>query len=547
MNNVLRQIETEDIVFIESISYGDIDKERFLSVFKALTDDGVIKSRYEDMCWVGYSGVKHCIMSFEVNKFAYMGHFQKKVDIPFNQFIDMLKCYALYEAGEFILLTIKEHMLVVREFAERVGEKKYHITDEKKEMIKSFLRFISVSDYETNRLLKLVHIKDEEDNSENNNKRELANLINYLAIANEIDRLFSTQISDEDFVRWYPVYFWVNVTFIIPLRATEMLLTPFDCFETVDGKLFIRLRRSLLKKQMNTVYYNVEKDYRIFIYQIPNIKLVKITERYRVITGEHKRKYLFDYNKYSINKMYSLQRFNELLASFIRIYLIGNRRYDYARHASGIKEFEPVTAGDSRPIAMSNLYFQEVGADTCRQLADHMNLSTSEKYYTNVANTIYASSIMQLQRKLNNEREMTAVFERDYSMHQGKQFPVAHASDKGCFSPKRPFATGDISDCIAQNHIHECLGCTFFHPTEKQLNEALEERRKRLEKDSYRVLKQMADKNKIKSRENDFDKIFLDAHTSIKRYQTVCDEKACMEMEKWHRKNTIQMTSSWIS
>lgn len=105
-----------------------------------------------------------------------------------------------------------------------------------------------------------------------------------------------------------------------------------------------------------------------------------------------------------INNMLSLQAFNQLIATFVEENIIGNSRYDFARYAIGIKEFETVTAGDSRPIAMANLYFQKTGEDICRQLADHVNINTSSGYYTNISETIWASSVVQLQKKLDYER-----------------------------------------------------------------------------------------------------------------------------------------------
>ena len=83
--------------------------------------------------------------------------------------------------------------------------------------------------------------------------------------------------------------------------------------------------------------------------------------------------------------------------------IIGNLKYDYVKYASGIKEFQTILAGDSRPIAMSNLYYQDAGADICRQLADHVHITTSEGYYSNVSNTVQAASIMQYQRRINHK------------------------------------------------------------------------------------------------------------------------------------------------
>ena len=48
--------------------------------------------------------------------------------------------------------------------------------------------------------------------------------------------------------------------------------------------------------------------------------------------------------------------------------------------------------------------------------------------------------------------------------------------------------------------------------------------------------------NKKNSKE-DFDKLFLDAHTGIQRFHTACDEKAKEEEIKWRRHKNTQTTN----
>lgn len=218
-----------------------------------------------------------------------------------------------------------------------------------------------------------------------------------------------------------------------------------------------------------------------------------------------------------------------LITEFFQEYLIGNHKYDYARFATGIREFTPVTAGDSRPIAMSNLYYQDNSADICRQLADHMHLTTSEGYYTNVSNTVLATSIMDLQRKTNQGYHQTEKFENGYKK---AMCPVTELLQV-CSSLHQPLLTGDISDCVAEDHLEECLGCRYYTPGENELKEALNTRRKRLDDVSKMVLECISDNFSKKG--IDYEKIFLDAHTGITRYQTATKEKAQEEFVKWQR------------
>ena len=364
-------------------------------------------------------------------------------------------------------------------------------------------------------------------------QRRLAHLINYLAIQNEINDLYRGVITDADFKKWFPIFFWVNITFVVPLRATEMLLTPYDCLTYQDGEISLHLRRTQLKKHTRTVYYDIERDYKEFVYIIPDTWAVSVIEKYRSLTAEHQRKYLFDHTKYMINGMVSLQAFNLLLADFTNMYLVGNRKYDYARYATGIHEFEVTTAGDSRPIAMANLYYQDAGADICRQLADHEHISTSAGYYTNVSNTVLCASIMQFQRKINHGYREIDNLEKAYSLELLRS--GSNRTGSVCVSDKQPVRTGDISDCIREDHIGDCFGCRYYFPSEQELREKVESLKKKLDAASKKVVEYLADPDKADAEGIDSGKIFLDAHSYINQYKVASDEKAKEALRKWQR------------
>lgn len=160
-----------------------------------------------------------------------------------------------------------------------------------------------------------------------------------------------------------------------------MLVTPFDYLEIDDDRVLLRVRRTKLKGGHKQVYYDVDKDYEIFTYSLDGIikkQVFNNIKMYQEMTSSHIRRFLFDYGEVFSNHMMSLSGFNNLLKVFIDERIVGNPKYEFARSVCGISEFEYVTAGDSRPIAMANLYFQDAGADICRQLANHMNVTTSE-------------------------------------------------------------------------------------------------------------------------------------------------------------------------
>lgn len=528
--NVLRQIEVEDVVFFSDNKYDQIDRKKYLEVFNDMVARGRLTGNYKDKKWMGYSGVKRFGIDFTLDERAYNTHFGKHFGIPYFKMQDMLRCYAIYNIGTFIFSTINEKVGWIKQLITTVGDHNLEFSIDANEALLDFLFFIGTPEKEVIDIINRIHFSQ----TQKTKPRKLSHLINYLAIAHEIDEIYhDVSLQDDDYKKWFPVFFWSKVTFVIPLRATEMLVTPYNCIRKENGKIYLTLRRTQLKGKKRVVHYHVEQDYKEFEYEYGDQWVVEVIEKYQELTSDHPRKYLFDHTMYMINNMVSLQSFNLLLAEFVQTFLVNNPKYDYAKYATGIKEFDLVTAGDSRPIAMSNLYFQDISADVCRQLADHSQISTSFGYYTNVSNTIHCASIMTIQKRINRERRD---LDAAYAMGNVEKNWTGIASV--CCSPRQPLATGDIADC--QNHLHECLGCKYYSPSEDELKNAFAARKDQLDAISKRLVEYIADTRDGAGTKIDIDKLLLDTQTGAVRFKQASDEVAKEAAVKWRRHRNTQ-------
>lgn len=532
--NVLHQVETDDVVFFTENQYNRAEKTKYLAAFNEMVADGTLEGHYSDMKWMGFSGIKRFGIDFSMDKNAYACHFGKEFSISYATMQDMLRCFALYILGSFIFPTISQKITWIKQFLLTFGERTRVFPADAAEAINEFLLYIGTPEAMTTDIMQRIHFQQ----AEKSKPRELSHLINYLAIANEINDMYRSGVPDAEFKKWFPIFFWTNITFVIPLRATEMLVTPFDCIQRKEHKTFITIRRTTLKSRNQIVRYTVEQDYKEFTYEIPDNWVVEVIEKYQELTSEHPRKYLFDHTKYMINNMISLQSFNALLKEFVETYLIGNVKYDYARYATGVKEFEIVSAGDSRPIAMANLYFQDISADTCKQLANHSQISTSFGYYTNVSNTIMCASVMRIQRQINQGRNEIRAMNTGMLGMQTRTTDTKISSK--CLSPLQPLATGDISDCVRENHLHECLGCRYYAPSESELKNALEERKKKLDEISKQLVEYIAETRTGGGEKIDTDKLFLETQTRAIRLKSISDEYAEEAEYKWRRHRSSQ-------
>ena len=443
----------------------------------------------------------------------------------------MLRCYAIYCNGVYIYRTIGSRKLgVIKTFLTKYKDQDFKCTSEEITTLEDFLGFIGTKDKQIDQIMSNIRrIKNGE-----KSQRELSPIINYLVIENEINNIYREECDDETFKKWFPLYFWVNVTFILPLRATEMLLTPKRCIYRENGKTFLRIRRTKLKKSKRTVYYDVDKDYKEFIYEVPDTVVIRNIEKYMELTDCQDRRFLFEYNDFMINNMFSLRAFNNLIAEFVEEHIIGNSKYDFAKYATGITEFEIVSAGDSRPLAMANLYFQKSGEDICRQLADHVNINTSSGYYTNISETIWASSVVQLQKKLD--------YERRYSKEQytESESMLVDTGKSVCTSRKRIMNEENLDDCIAQGHLADCMGCKFYRPAKEELDAFMNLQKKKADESAKKVIEFMNSTMSIKNKEFSLDELFLAVQTDATRYRMGCNIKVEEKLKEWQKLKNFQ-------
>lgn len=534
MDNLLREIESDEVIVYTDQIYSVNILQKCRDLHSKLVAEGKLEGEFDSDKWMGYSGVKRFGIDFSMDATLYNRHIGKEFGITIVTMKNMLRCYAIYCTGVYIYQTIaNEKIGIVKEFLQHYKDKGFKLTATRITTIEDFLGFIGTPDTQIEQITSNIRLQKNNEKSQ----RQLSSIINYLVIENEVNSIYREGCDDETFKKWFPIYFWVNITFILPLRATEMLVTPHDCIYTENGKTYLKIRRTRLKKGHRTVYYDVYKDYKDFTYEVPDTIVIENIKKYIELTASQERRFLFEYNELMINGMFSLQAFNHLVAAFVEENIIGNPRYDFAKYATGIEEFEPVTAGDSRPIAMANLYFQKSGEDICRQLADHISINTSSGYYTNISETIWASSIVQLQKKLD--------YEWRYSKEQYEKSDQM-AVDIGksvCVSHKRLLDESNLDDCIEQGRLADCMGCKFYRPTKLELETFMESQQKKADESAKRVIEFMNNTMSIKNKDLTLEEVFLSVQTDATRYRMGCNIKAEEKLEEWQRLKSIRKTS----
>lgn len=137
----------------------------------------------------------------------------------------------------------------------------------------------------------------------------------------------------------------------------------------------------------------------------------------------------------------------------------------------------------------------------------------------------------------------SVVVENNNKQHKIQREQLARIEDihnmPTCRSPKRPLQTGNIEDCIEEGQLYECLGCKYYMPSEEELEQEYIRCKQRLDKESKAMFDDVVDVRKGKKNDVDFDKVFLDLHTAVTRYEIMCEKKAREGEIKWRRQQSM--------
>lgn len=129
-----------------------------------------------------------------------------------------------------------------------------------------------------------------------------------------------------------------------------------------------------------------------------------------------------------------------------------------------------------------------------------------------------------IDKRINKERTEVGTVEISF---RSNRFAKVHGETNSlCISPMQPLVTGNIADCIKENHLHECLGCRYYAPSEVELKQALDERKMKLDAVSKQLVEYIAETRTGGGKSTDVDKLLLETHSGAIRFQRISDECA---------------------
>lgn len=424
---VAKKLQDYEVVIKDEINFSIDDKEKYVEEFSYLQVKGVINSNntFEGESWEVTIAKNTDRLNFFMNEFFFRRITNgKEVGFTFEEFNMAFRRYVLemvYSAYSFG--TIKMFISYTKSFLEKTN---FLDIGKSTDVISSKVYGNEIACYEKMiEALEFIGFDIPEEYSNmyeeiEEHKYESRTLPSFLSIFDfiEIMKSFKATATKEELSKFYPVVLWWSITFVIPLRPSEMLFTKYDCTYTLGDKYYLKIRRTNKKGSPNKYRldnFDVDSYYTEEIVEI-NKTLYDEIDGYKMLLDtmcpDHNKEFLFSVDLYKLNRAKGLQvdrlnnhklsskDFKYLLDRFY-IEIVQNKygRTLISRYNEDLKlsekegYIETLVPYDSRHIAIINLILMGNEHYTVMKMAGHDSLRTTKGYYDHLEEYTKAYSI----------------------------------------------------------------------------------------------------------------------------------------------------------
>lgn len=475
---MLAKIESSDrhIVYQQITGIDDALIEEMKSKFLLYQKRHVIiADSFDDMRWKLDNEVNTVTINFE--KSSQICHFvESKMQLSYDQFILAQKVYVTAVLGSLSIHSIYYNHHIIVKFIDSLSHDIRDFSKYAKYSI-ALNDFWDILPQNSDYMIAVQeYLSDHSIPSFSHLRRQLAPFKSYFRFQEVLEDYWKT-VSNESFIKFFPVWFWWNLTMILPLRVTEFTLISRDCLSCHNGQAYLTIRRTIMKKQPYIIGYSIDADYEQHQYLIPENMRQEI-QKYLDLTAElppSKHDLLFrradgiNLNRATLNSLLC-KFYTEAVSQHFMIVSEHDELAD--------DQITPIRLGDTRHLAMISLILQGGNPIICKELAGHEDISISCHYYGNISEFVKCATY-EVCRKKHSVRHSPSTFHR-------KRFSSEFIEIEGgrCYSLN--FRNGSCSDCLhgwpQGGTLGNCDCCDYFVPSnEKRLSLNLSEKEQEID------------------------------------------------------------------
>lgn len=441
-------------------SMDDATLKQAAMIFNDYCEKGVILNKcFSDNEWTLTDQTKKITLRFGFSETGFCRNTEQWIGCSFRCFCDCVKAYVIFTMGSMGLSSIRE---IVRYFAKIVEKTTEQFLNSNLNYAGHMIELMGLlPDGCDTRDIMLEAMEEkiscEKHRRAKRNQRMLADFSAYFAFNEALEDFWETADRNEKLF-FFPLYFWWNLTAILPLRPTEFLLTPRDCITYENGECLLTLRRTLQKGRGKKIAYRINRDYRLTKYLIPD-KMANDIMEYQKATESMPQPVL---------KTLFAQEAH--YAQFGRTSAYSSVYYTYANLRTCLRRFQNeimglpedsesrIRLGDTRHLAMISLIVSGGSPVICKELTGHEDVNISAHYYSNISRFVECTTYEMYRRskgsavKMRKHRPMN-VIDRAVNIPGGYCDSSAHRS-------------GNIDDCIkymgSGGELGYCPECPHF-------------------------------------------------------------------------------------
>lgn len=451
-------VESVDVMTRETI-------ERSKHLFSKQKEKGALAATsYDSNVWVMTDEVrKNVSLSFALDEVAFQCKTAKVINTTLSQYKTAMRIVITSRFG-YSIATLQGDVAAMKQFANKLEYPKDY---DRCQLLVDLLCLLPHENYE--RLKIIEQLNDIEGNNRVSAKKQrtLAYYQSYFRFDHYLS-LFWELASKQEKLLYFPVYFWWNITAILPLRPTECVLTPRRCIRQEKGRYMLTVRRTSLKGYRQMSKYKIADDYERKEYPLSS-ELGKEIETY--ISGTD-RVYQSDidvlfcketqFALLGVSKLndchYTYENLSQCLQRFYNQVLCGKYGLEIVSEQEQLGDYEiqKIKLGDTRHVAMVTLAVSGATPTICKELAGHDSIEISSHYFSNVKTFL---DVLSYERFRANPMPIS----KQHELFCDKSVPV-----KDGYCQYVHIKTGDFKPCRnavdSSGNIGVCSVCEYFLP-----------------------------------------------------------------------------------
>lgn len=503
----VKRTEDNDVSIIELIDFERISKEDVLDLFDKYRDKGTIYNcNFNDSLWFFSNQATSFSIRFGFDELLFTAESKTRALGTFDILLFAIKSFLLYQLDDKNLSSIRG---IYYDLKNVFNCTKYFNPSERNNIFKmekqmsnhilDFIEFYPVLNVDEKyiEIMEILYEKQLYKIKPNKNTREIGNFESVFRLGEKID-VFWENAKLEEKEKYFPIILWWRITTRIPIRATEFILTPYDCLKNENGQYFLTIRRTNQKGDSGKkqVTHSIDGDYRLERISISE-DLYNLIEEYKQMVDDYdfipefygnsedksdRRQFLISNRSYykhignkgakgvSVKRSFQHDFFNygkirQLLHAFY-INIVQNQFnlvvIPKLTDDSELKEYqiELLSPMDTRHHAFINAVLNDVEPLFVKQLGGHSSVSSSLHYFSHVDKFVKCFTYSMARRLNSNAENNLKHLERNSKDILSLKKPIKFKEVKGgkCSSEQ----SCNLEDC--RKVIFQCDDdCGHFH------------------------------------------------------------------------------------